>query len=80
MIPPRARQEMEIVAAVPIRKEGMERPSATTNVVRNQKYLEEIKVPGITVVTAVPMPKSVEKAYAQLSLSEFTKPIKPIEV
>jgi hypothetical protein len=31
-------------------------------------------------VTAVPMPKSVEKAYAQLSLSEFTKPIKPIEV
>ena len=25
MIPPRARQEMEIVAAVPMRKEGMER-------------------------------------------------------
>lgn len=30
MMPPRARQEMEIVAAVPMRKEGMERPRATT--------------------------------------------------
>jgi len=62
MMPPRARQEMEIVAAVPMRKEGMERPSATT---------------GITVVTAVPMPKRVEKAEAQLRRSAFTRPIKP---
>jgi hypothetical protein len=30
MMPPRARQEMLIVAAVPMRKDGMERPSATT--------------------------------------------------
>jgi hypothetical protein len=30
IIPPRARQEMEMVAAVPMRKEGMERPRATT--------------------------------------------------
>ncbi len=34
MIPPRARQEMEIVAAVPMRKEGIERPRATTGNVR----------------------------------------------
>jgi hypothetical protein len=31
-MPPRARQEIEMVAAVPMRKEGMERPSATTGV------------------------------------------------
>lgn len=47
MIPPRARQEIEMVAAVPMRKDGTERARATM---------------GMVVVTAVPMPKRVEKA------------------
>ena len=47
IIPPSARQEMETVAAVPIKKDGMDNASAVT---------------GMVVVTAVPMPKSVENA------------------
>lgn len=73
---------METVAAVPMRKEGTERPRATTG---DEKSVEVIyfrvqkEVPGIVVVTAVPMPNRVEKAYAQLSLCEFTRAMSPVK-
>ena len=60
--PSQCTAEMETVAAVSIRKEGMESARAVT---------------GIVVVTAVPTPKSVENAYAQLSHSDVTRPINP---
>ena len=62
IIPPSARQEIETVAAVPMRKEGMESARAVT---------------GIVVVTAVPIPKRVENAYAQLRRVDVTRPISP---
>jgi hypothetical protein len=83
-MPPRARQDMETVAAVPIRKDGIESASAVTKHNGGSELscsVSEMKsriLPGMVVVTAVPAPNNAEKAYAQLFLSGVIRPIKPI--
>lgn len=62
-MPPRARQLMLMVPAVPSRNDGTERPKATM---------------GMTVVTAVPIPKSAENTHAMARRLGLTIAIKPV--
>ena len=64
MMPPRARAATLRVPAVPKRKEGTDKTSATM---------------GMTVVTAVPIPAIEEKAYAQLRRFGLTKAMSPTQ-